>query len=621
MLTARPYQVAATDAVFDRLIARNEQSTLLTLATGLGKTVVFSFVAQKWSRDHPGRILVLAHREELISQAAAELNGILGTSPAIEMASQYAIAGGTLTGDLPPVVVASVQTLCQPNRLARWPRDEFGLIVCDEAHHSTAASYRRIYDYFSNAKRLGVTATPKRSDQLALGSVFGSVCYEMGICEAVEDGWLVPVEQRYVTVKGMDLSEVRTEGGDFAQGQLGAVLTGDTVLDQMVAATVELCGDEPTLIFTAPRAPGEVVSQGDLYADALNKIKPGRAVFLSGETERDIRRRELEQFEHGHRQYLVGCSLFTEGFNVPKISRVVMARPTKSVVYYTQAIGRGTRTLRDVLTALLGTAEQRKAAIEASLKPSVLVIDFVGNSGRHKLVSAVDIFAGKLDPKVVARAKKKSEVDAANGLQPKAVQELLAEAEREEAEEQRKKLEAEERRRERKARVKVNSVSLHQESVNPFETSDAPGQRGKKSKGGRATTLQIEWIRQHGGYCHDNITAENAGRIISDIRDRWTKSLCSPKQERVLKRAGLCDGPIQKDHAKALLDWMTSRQWSPAPRPSRSQVKIVIGSSPQIPRGFQLQIDGAKVGNVFESVEKVRQVYAGLCVEQAAAVA
>ena len=111
MLTARPYQAASVEAVFDRLVTRDEPSTLLVLATGLGKTVVFSLVAQKWSRDHPGRVLVLAHREELISQAAAELYGILGVPPEIEMAERRAApATPTLFDDTSPVVVASVQT-------------------------------------------------------------------------------------------------------------------------------------------------------------------------------------------------------------------------------------------------------------------------------------------------------------------------------------------------------------------------------------------------------------------------------------------------------------------------------------------------------------------------------
>lgn len=611
-ISPRPYQQQSVDAVFERFAA-GDPSTLVILPTGTGKTVVFGLVCRKWSRDRfPGRVLVLAHRDELIQQAADELEGILGTAPAIEQAERFAVpAAGGLT-DAPAVVVGSVQTLCRDRRLARWPRDEFGLIVTDEAHHATADSYTRIYRHFGSAKLLGVTATPKRADDLALGHVFGSVAFEMGIEDAVGEGWLCPVEQRYVTVRGLDLSRVATRGDDFADGQIGAVLSGDSVLDQMVAATVELCGDEPTLVFTAPRPPGEEVSQGDLFADALNAIRPGRAVFLSGETEKDTRRRELELFERGERQYLVGCSLFTEGFNVPKISRVVMARPTQSTAYYTQCIGRGTRTLRGVLTPDLDTPESRKHAVATSAKPSVLVIDFVGNSGRHKLVSAVDIFAGKHPSAVVERAKARA---VATGVDVRAA---LDEAAKQMAEEKRQKEEAERRRKEKaaKARVKVNRVDLWQESVDPFGTTDTHGQRPKLGSSGRATGTQLDWIRSHGGFCTDTATAQEAGAVIADIKDRWAKRLCSPKQERTLRKRGMIDGPVSKDHAKALLDWLAARDWRPAERPTRKQLGIVRSEAGD---GWRLTIDKVPVGAVFAGPEAVRAAYKGLVAEPVAA--
>ncbi len=607
MLTARPYQVASVRGVFDRLCTHDEPSTLVVLPTGCGKTVVFGLVALEWWKSRPGRVLVLAHRDELISQAADELAGIMGVRPAVEQAEKFAWpAAGSV--DAPPVVVGSVQTLCSPKRLARWPKDEFGLIVTDEAHHATSNSYRRIYEHFAGAKLLGVTATPKRADDLALGSVFGSVAYSMGIEDAVDGGWLCPVEQRFVTVHGLNLAAVRTEGDDFKKSDLSAVLSGDTVLDQMVAATIELCGEEPTLVFTAPKQPGGDVSQGEMYADALNKVKPGRAVFLSGETPVDIRRRELEWFEQGKRQYLVGCSLFTEGFNVPKISRVVMARLTKSVVYYTQAIGRGTRTLRGVLRPEHDTPDQRRAAIAASTKPSVVVIDFVGNSGRHKLVSAVDIFAGKHPDAVIERAKKLAE------KKQRPVRELLDEAaEQERRQRQRQEAERQRREEERKARVRVQSVQLQQRDVNPFGGSDGAIVVARPVRPGGATKTQLDWIRNNGGVVGDDATAGEAGRIIDDIKRRRSAGHCSPKQERTLKRAGLADGPIPKEHAKALVDWLSQTGWVKRSRPNRSQLAIV-----PVQNGFRLAIAGVAVGGVYASPAQVRKVYDGLAAAQVA---
>lgn len=615
MLTPRPYQVDSCEAVFDRLFVRGERSTLLVLPTGCGKTVVFGLVAKRWSEQNlPGRVLVLAHREELITQAAVELAGITGREPAIEMADNRALSAAVvLPGiDLPAVVVASVPTLCQPHRLERFAPDEFGLIVTDEAHHSPAASYRRIYDRFPAAKMLGVTATAKRADKVILGSVFESVAYSMGICDAVNDAWLVPVEQRYVVVNDMDLSQVGTVGDDLNQKQLGTVLTGDRVLDQMVAATVELCGHEPTLIFTAPRAPGESVSQGELFCESLNRIKPDRAIFLTGETETEVRRTELRRFESGDRQYLIGCGLFTEGFNSPTISRVVMARVTKSVVYYTQCIGRGTRTLRGVLTPDLDKPQVRHAAIAASAKPGLLVIDFVGNSGRHKLVSAVDIFAGNASAAIVARAKEKAK-SRKPGLLPKQVGELLDEAKSE--------LDREQKRREaRKANLRINRVDLYSREVSPYEYTDGgTRQTGRATGAGGATEIQKAWLAKSGGVIRDGMTAGEAGLQIADIKKRWKEGMCSPKQERVLKRSGLADGPIPRDHAKALLDYLSATNWKANKRPVRSQLSIVRADG-----GFRLavRVNGqiVPVGKPLADVALVRSVYDGLCVESHSAV-
>jgi len=598
----RPYQDEAVQAVWDQLAS--VPSTLVVLPTGMGKTVLFGLVARRWLNDRGSRVLVLAHREELITQARDELETIIGRPAEVEMADQWAICradSGQLWFEQSPVVVASVQTLSQTNRLQRFAFDEFGLVITDEAHHATAQTYRRIYDHFSSAKHLGVTATPRRADQTALGAIFQSVAYEMSVAQAVEQGWLVDIEQRYVTVTDLDLSRVATVAGDFAQVELGQILTGDRILDQMVAATAELCGDRPTIVFTAPRSAGDQCSQGELFADALNQIRAGSAVFLSGDSPSDVRRREVEWFRTGQRQYLVGCGLFTEGFNVPNIGAVVMARPTKSVVYYTQAIGRGTRVLPGILTPELDTPEKRRAAIQNSPKPSVLVIDFVGNSGRHKLISSVDIVAGNAPPSVVNRVKRQLKQQSARPLRPRTVRELLASAERYEAE--------------AAARVKVRRIKMQQQLISPYAYTDGVRLRksGRVNENGRATKLQRRWIEQHGGYLDKHATVGEAGAVIADIKRRWSQGLCSPKQERLLIRHGLASGPIPRAHAKALIDWLSSRGWRANGRPLRSELSIVRAADGS---GFQLAIrdDGRSVpvGELFRTPEDVRAAYVGL---------
>lgn len=609
VIVPRPYQSAAVDAVWERLAVRQERATLIVLPTGTGKTVAFGLLAQRWSRDQRGRILILAHREELITQAAAEIAGIAGFHPAIEMAENRAVAStAVLPGwELPPVVVGSVPTMCQPGRLANWPRDEFSLVVTDEAHHGTANSYKRIYEHFAGAKMLGVTATPTRADKVRLGDTFNSVAFEMGIAEAVDEGWLVPVEQRFVVVRDMDLSRVRTHGGDFAPGELAEVLTGDRVLDRMVGATVEMCGDEPTLIFTAPRAPGDTVSQGEVFADAINKIRPGRAVFLSGETDGVVRRDELKRFESGDRQYLVGCALFTEGFNQPKISRIVMAQPTKSVVRYTQSIGRGTRTLRGVLDGR-DTPDDRKAAIAASAKPSVLVLDFVGNSGRHKLISSVDIFAGKASAEAVARVKRKLERNPDQLPQMRNVQDMLDAAERE-IEKEREDRERAKAKREELARLKIERLEYSATAVNPFEyDSGVAGRATGSASKGPATQTQLDWIKNHGGIVIERMTSAEAGAAIADVKRRWKEKLCSPKQERTLKRLGLASGPVPKVHAAALLDYANATNWQPRGRPTREELAI-LRSEQGFRLGVKVRGDFVPVGATFPGEDAVRQAY------------
>lgn len=573
-------------------------------------TVVFGLVARRWleSAITPDRVLILAHREELIVQARDELAGIIGTVPEVEMAGFYARSGSDLVDDRKSIVVASVQSLCQPARLSRFRPDEFALVVIDEAHHATAASYRRIVDHFAAAKVLGVTATPQRADKAILGSVFDSVCYEMGIVDAVGAGWLVPVHQQFVTVSDLDLAAVGTVAGELNQGQLGSILTGDSVLDRMVAATVELCGSEPTLIFTTARSPGDTVAQGDVFADALNRIKPGSAVYLTGETPDDDRRVQLRRYEEGEFQYLVGCALFTEGFNSPRISRVVMARPTKSIVYYTQSIGRGTRTLRGVLSADLDTPEARKAAIAASAKPNLLVIDFVGNSGKHKLISAADIFAAGASEKAVQRAKDKAEKAGGAVDMAKAVADEEDRIRREEM--ARERIEADRRRN--RERVRVNRVDMDRRDVDPFGYGDGTGRQSGVGGTGPATAGQRQWIDSHGGILETNATSGEAGIVIAEMKRRFQCGYCSMKQERQLRKRGLCeDGPMPKEHAKALIDWLSSSGWPDSiPRLERANLGIVKGDG-----GYRLKIFGVPVGRPFSTPESVRSIYKGMVPE------
>jgi superfamily II DNA or RNA helicase len=414
----RPYQDEAKCEVFIRLA--RARSTLVEMATGLGKTVLFAYIAHEW----PGRVLVIAHRDELIRQAAEEIQAVTGDMVSVEMGRER--ADDTLYGT--KVTVGSVQTLARSNRRRRFHPDHFSLIVVDEGHHATAVSYREVLDYFTSAKVLFVTATPRRGDNVAMGHVCESVAYQYGIEPAIEDGWLVPVQQTVVKVEGLDFSRARIVAEDFNQQDLERILTDEEPLHAMCASAYEIIGSKQALWFCAS------VDHARKTAGVLGRYATGGVNFLSGDTPRDERRWIVDAYKEGKVQHLLNCALFLEGFNAPTTSAIVMARPTKRVGLYMQVLGRGTRPLPGVVDGI-ERAEDRRTAIAMSAKPNMLVIDFAGNAGKHKIVQAGDVLGGKHELPVREYAKRTlaeegRAVDIEEALnRAKAEMDLLAEEE------------------------------------------------------------------------------------------------------------------------------------------------------------------------------------------------
>jgi superfamily II DNA or RNA helicase len=237
----RPYQDEAKAEVILKLATHH--STLVEMATGLGKTVLFASIADDW----PGRVLVIAHRDELIRQAADKIERVTGKPVAVEMGRERAL--DSLYGT--KVTVGSIQSLARVRRRQRFHPDHFSLVVIDEGHHAAAATYREVLDYFGSAKRLFVTATPKRKDGVALETVCQSVAYQYGIEPAIDDGWLVPVRQTVVRVEGLDYSKARTVAEDFNEADLERILLEEEPLHQMVSSGFKLAGSRQALWFCA----------------------------------------------------------------------------------------------------------------------------------------------------------------------------------------------------------------------------------------------------------------------------------------------------------------------------------------------------------------------------------
>lgn len=383
----RPYQSAAVDGVLESL--REHRSTLVVLPTGTGKTIVFSLLA-KYGYDNDRKILILVDSDELVQQSVRRLREDVGLHATVEKGKRRADPWAN-------VVVASVQTLSREERLSRWDPEAFSLVIIDEAHHSVADTYVRIIDYFQTAKIVGVTATPDRRDCKSLRRIFEDVAFEMSMREAIEDGWLVPIRQLFVKVEGLDYSTIRTVAGELNQGDLDAVVRNADVLERMVTPTVHYVGERQTIVFC--------VSVAHAHACVELLHKAGRtAAAVDGTTPGSQRDDIVHSFLDGRIQFLCNVGVFTEGFDAPETAAIAMMRATKSRGLYTQMGGRGTRPITGIVDGL-STAKLRRHTISESHKSEVMILDFVGNSGTHRLVHAASALDPEADDETIDKAE------------------------------------------------------------------------------------------------------------------------------------------------------------------------------------------------------------------------
>jgi superfamily II DNA or RNA helicase len=381
----RDYQEKAINSL--KVTLREHKSALVVMPTGTGKTIVFAKAVQLAKK----RALVIAHRDILVHQAADKIHTVTGQRPAIEMADLQSDEKSFFNRS--KVVVASVQTLnagSYRRRMDRFRPEDFSLLVVDEAHHACAPSYRRVIEKFAKAgcKIIGVSATPDRADELALGQVFDSVAFKYEMSDAIDDGWLVPLDVHRVYVKSLDFSACRNVGSDFNQGDLGRIMEEEKNLHGVVVPTMEIAGDKKTVIFATR------VAHAERMAEIINRTKPGSAATIEGKMPKDLRQKIIRDYVSGKIQYLVNVGIATEGFDVPGIACVVMARPTQSRSLYAQCCGRGTRPLTGILDGIEDPALRRQAIADSD-KAKLTVIDFVGNAGRHSLMCAKDVLGGK----------------------------------------------------------------------------------------------------------------------------------------------------------------------------------------------------------------------------------
>ena len=577
--TMRPYQDHAVERIeaelYGRAATENEppvephRATLCVMATGLGKTVV---AAQVIKRRPPGKVLMIAHRSELIYQAKATLEAMTGEPVAVEMADCYARLDAN-------IIVATVQTLISgmggDGRMVNFKPEDFSLVMPDEAHHIISVSWLRVIKYFQknpNLKICGLTATPDRADEEALGKVFDSVAYTYEIADAIRDGWLVPITAVPVHVAGLDFSHIRTTAGDLNGADLAAVMEEEAPLHEMIQAVIEIVCQAPmqslaealkhenetdfqshmatwaaehrprkTLIFAAS------VKHAERLAEIINRWLPGRATWVCGTTPKDERKQLFADYKAGRYMFLVNCAVTTEGFDEPSIEVVVMARPTKSRSLYSQMLGRSTRALPGVVDGP-ATPELRKAAIAASPKPCATVIDLVGNCGKHTLMTPADILGGNYDDAVVEKAKKI--LEDGDGRD---VQDALDEAARK-IEEQKAREAA------RRAKVRVGAKYTVGGIVDVFKMMHVVPQRERAWERGKAISPGMKKWLESQKLWQDGMTYSTARQLCQGMSERREKGLCSIRQAKLVVKYGFPADTSFND-AKRIITVLAGNNW------------------------------------------------------------
>ena len=510
----RPYQQEAKDAIFDQW-ASGVNKTLLVLPTGCGKTIVFAKVTEDCVRNGD-RVLILAHRGELLEQAADKILQTTGLNCAVEKAEQSCL------GSWFRITVGSVQSLMRETRLARFPEEYFDTIIIDEAHHCISDSYQRVLGHFPKAKVLGVTATPDRGDMKNLGQVFESLAYEYTLPKAIKEGYLSPIKAVTIPLR-VDLTGVGLQSGDFKAGDLGTAL--DPYLEQIAAEMGRYCMDKKTVVFLP------LVKTSQKFRDILAG-HGFRAAEVNGESQ--DRAEVLRDFAAGKYNVLCNSMLLTEGWDCPDVDCVVVLRPTKVRSLYCQMVGRGTRL--------------------APGKEHLLLLDFLWHTERHELCHPAHLICE--NEEVAQKMTENLEKDAGCPVDIEEAEKTASEdvvAQREEALAQ--KL-AEMKRRKRKLVDPLQfEMSIQAEDLSGYVPAFGwemapPSEKQKKT---------LEKL----GILPDEIdNAGKATKLLERLDKRRKEGLTTPKQIRFLESRGFQHvGTWQFETARKLNDRIAGNGW------------------------------------------------------------
>ena len=486
-----PFQRNAVDAV-EKEFAEGRKHTLMVLPTGTGKTVCLSeFLRRQVEND--GRGLILAHRDELLSQAARKLKATTGLDSALEKADSSAWMSDA------PVTVASVQSMCRPERLKKYPAGYYTDIVVDEAHHSLSPTYRNIIDHFDGSRILGVTATPDRGDHKALSEVYESLAFEYPMRQAINDGYLVPIKARMLPVE-VDLTKVKISCGDYSANSLGDAL--EPYLNEIARRMAEECKDRKTVVFLP------LIRMAKRFAELLNEYGIS-AAEVNGES--PDREEILSDFEAGKYRALCNAMLLTEGWDCPSVDCIVVLRPTKVRSLYQQMVGRGTRLYPG--------------------KENLLILDFLYLTAKHDLCTPASLFSGtaEVEEQMEKILRSGEEMDVSD-VEEQAERDIMAER----AASLAHTLEQSRKKKARTVDPMEFALSIAAEDIALYEPTfgwefDEP------------TPKQLSYLNRC-GISTGAVTCKGmAGVIIDRLIKRQNAGLSTPKQVRFLQQYGFED--------------------------------------------------------------------------------
>lgn len=510
----RPYQEEAKQSIFEEW-DKGVSKTLLVLPTGCGKTIVFAKVTEECVRQGD-RVLILAHRGELLAQAADKIQQATGLGCATEKAEESCL------GSWFRITVGSVQSLMREKRLSQFPEDYFNTIIIDEAHHSISDSYQRVLSHFPDARILGVTATPDRGDMKNLGQIFDSLAYEYTLPKAIRSGYLSPIKALTIPLK-MDLSGVGVQSGDFKAGDIATAL--DPYLYQIADEMLKHCMDRKTVVFLP------LVKTSQKFRDILNE-KGFRAAEVNGESK--DRAQILEAYENGQYDVLCNSMLLTEGWDCPSVDCIIVLRPTKVRSLYSQMVGRGTRL--------------------AEGKTELLLLDFLWHTERHELCHPADLICTE---KEVSQQMTKNLEEAAGCPMD------LEEAEKQAAEEviaQREEALAKQLSEMRRRKGKLVDPLQFEMSIQAEDLSGYVPAFGWEMA--PPTDKQKKTLEKLGIFPDEIDNAGKATKILERLEKRKQEGLTTPKQIRFLEGRGFQHvGTWQFDTAKNLINRIAANGW------------------------------------------------------------